>query len=104
MENKQMDKRMKDEVGREQNYLVVLPSGDGTKQAIKVVSPEGEKIKQYRKIPKRKSPIRSNHTMNAHNALDYLWKQAVEKARSSLDGCRPFSFRLIPHPRLLASF
>ena len=28
--------------------------------------------------------IRSNHTMNLTNALVYLWKQAIEKAKSSV--------------------
>ena len=41
---------------------------------------------------------------NAHNALGYLWKQALEKAKLSVGGRRPFGFCLILHPRLLASF
>lgn len=42
--------------------------------------------------------------MNAHNALGYLWKQMLEKAKSSGGGRRSFGSCLIPYPRLLASF
>lgn len=42
--------------------------------------------------------------MNPTNALGYLWKQTLEKAKSSVGGRPPFGFCLIPHPRFLASF
>lgn len=66
-----------------------------------------QSMKNCRKILERKSLIRSNHAMNptnAHNALGYLWKRAMEKAKPSVGGRRRFCFCCMLHPRLLASF